>query len=235
MNGIDEAHVNPQILDALRAVGIKLVTESGAHSMAMSHAVATETGGMAMHNAVAAQRQMQMLSAASVTATCAKMLGAKAFVTPTPAPPPAPIVPVDSLINPFRTAPRVPTNDLLFPTAPPQHETSGPSIAELASLTITGLTLSPPFSPNITAYTAIPPASGIVVPAANPPAAITVSATPADPRATMTISINGGIAVAFKAGNVTPISDAQSTVVITVTGFDGTNKSYVINIQGIPG
>ncbi len=49
---------------------------SQSNSTAILHAVMADTIGMSMHNAVNAQHNSQLLSAASTTAACARILGA---------------------------------------------------------------------------------------------------------------------------------------------------------------
>lgn len=89
--------VNDQVTDAVTQSCVGVVGISSSQGMAMLDAVMAETLGMAMHNAVGSQRGMQMLSAAAVTATCARILGVVQIPPPKvvpPAPlPPAPVPP----------------------------------------------------------------------------------------------------------------------------------------------
>ena len=74
--------VNSQISDAIQSSSAYTVGQSASGSMAFIEAVMAETLSMAMHNSVSAQQQMQLVSNAAVSATCARILNA------TPPPPP---------------------------------------------------------------------------------------------------------------------------------------------------
>lgn len=80
--------VNDQILDSVVQAQLATLAQGAAQSMGMVNAVLAETLGMSMHNAVSAQRHSQLTNAASVTATCARLLNS--FSPPTPPAPPAP-------------------------------------------------------------------------------------------------------------------------------------------------
>lgn len=68
-----------------------------AQSFGLLDAVMSETLGMAMHNAVRAQSNMQMVNAAAVVASCARILsavpGADTPLPPSPPPAPGPDAP----------------------------------------------------------------------------------------------------------------------------------------------
>ncbi len=81
--------VNSQITDALTQMNSVLVGNSSPQSLAIMNAVMADTMGMAMHNAVSAQHNAQMIGGASATSACARMLG-------TMSPPPAPDKPTPS-------------------------------------------------------------------------------------------------------------------------------------------
>ncbi len=70
----DAGTVNDQITDAVTQGIAAVLGHAPAESSAMLDAVMAETLGMSMHNAVTAQHNMQMVSAASVTATCARII-----------------------------------------------------------------------------------------------------------------------------------------------------------------
>jgi len=218
--GIDEEHVNPQIVDALRQVTLKVIAESGAQSLAMMHAVATETSGMSMHNAVAAQRQMQMLSAASVTATCAKMLSSQSIPlakTPPTPPPPEPVKPLPvNINNPFQAPPRVPTTEMFFPTPVPIPP--APVSSLLATLTLTNATLVPSFSPDQTSYQAVPQTG-----------AITISASPVEPTAAIMLQIDQASPAAILPGVPTTLPATAKTLYITAGGGNAYIITFVPN------
>ncbi len=71
---IDESSVNSQITDAITQSGAIAVGNAAAQSQAILNATMAETLGMTMHNAVTAQQNSQMISAASATSTCARLL-----------------------------------------------------------------------------------------------------------------------------------------------------------------
>lgn len=103
--------VNDQIIDVVHESRRSTVNLSDRQSIAFIDTVAAETMGMSLHNAVAAQRQAQILNAAAVATTCARLLSVAGGK---PAPPtPSPVPPI--LTNPF---------------APPGR----PSLRELISL-----------------------------------------------------------------------------------------------------
>lgn len=85
--------VNSQITDAVSQTQAAVIGVGAAQSMGILDSVMAETLGMAMHNAVSNQRNMQMVSSAATTATCARIL--KAFGSP-PAPAPSPPSPPPS-------------------------------------------------------------------------------------------------------------------------------------------
>ncbi|MEM7244841.1 MAG: RebB family R body protein [Acidobacteriota bacterium] len=84
--------VNDQITDSVILAQVLSSGTAAAQSMGMLDAVMAETLGMAMHNAVNAQQNMQMVSSAAVTATCSHMLRGQPVIEVTP---PMPIVPPD--------------------------------------------------------------------------------------------------------------------------------------------
>lgn len=61
--------------------------QTAAHTFSLLEAVMAETLGMALHNAVRTQSQMQMVNGAAVVASCARMLR---VAPPAPPDPPAP-------------------------------------------------------------------------------------------------------------------------------------------------
>ncbi len=202
-NGIYDDGVNRQILDAIRQAALRLVNESGANSLAMIHAVGTETTGMLMHNAVGAQRQMQTLGAAAVTATCAKLLGLgyPSSPPPPPSPAPAPLKPGD-LVNPFQPGPRQLPPALSLPAASP----SIPNL-DLQEIVLSAGTLNPVFSPAITQYTCSVPAD---------PNGVTVTPTVADPAATILVGIEPALKIVASGQASDPLKVSIGTVVKVV-------------------
>lgn len=85
--------VNAQITDAVSQTNATVIGTAAAQSFGILDAVMSETIGMAMHNAVGNQRNMQMVSSAAVSATCARILNSYAPPPPKPAPPPTPPAP----------------------------------------------------------------------------------------------------------------------------------------------
>jgi hypothetical protein len=84
-----ESAVNSQVIDTVAAV-LTLSTGGGpAASFAMLDVVATETIGMAMHNALARQQAGAMIASAAAAAICATM-GAVPPPAPAASPPPPP-------------------------------------------------------------------------------------------------------------------------------------------------
>src|SRR3990167_6226169 len=79
----------------------------------MLDTVMVETLGMAMYNAVNRQQNAGMVSSASVTAACARMLNAYPPYTPPPVPP-APTPPV---VNPLPGPTPAPSNEVVVQTA----------------------------------------------------------------------------------------------------------------------
>ena len=67
--------VNDQITDSVTTTIINTVGNAPADSFAMLDTVMSETIGMLMHGAVSSQHNAQMIGNASVTATCARILG----------------------------------------------------------------------------------------------------------------------------------------------------------------
>ncbi|MBI4662260.1 MAG: RebB family R body protein [Verrucomicrobia bacterium] len=220
--------VNHQILDAIRQAALKLVNDSGAQSLAMIHAVATETTGMLMHNAVGAQRQMQMLGAAAVTATCAKLLGLRyASPTPPPSPPPPPPLKPEELINPFQSGTRLPTIPLMFPTPLPSGTPSQPS-ADLQGLSIVPeIGLSPSFSASVTDYSAAVP---------NSTATITLTPIAAESSSAIQVGVNGGPFADVNSGSATsplPLNASPSPNIIKLvvtTSDQRATKTYTLAI-----
>lgn len=88
----DNSTVNSQIVDAVSSIVTLTTGQSPSQALAMLDAVLLETLGMAMHNAVNRQQSASMVSAAALTAACAKML-AVPFPAPPAPPPPAPTPP----------------------------------------------------------------------------------------------------------------------------------------------
>jgi len=76
-----EGTVNSQITDAVTQTVATVLGNSSAETKSMLDALMAETVGMAMYNAVTNQHNAQMVSNASMTAACARMLK-----TPFPAP-----------------------------------------------------------------------------------------------------------------------------------------------------
>ncbi|MCE4554587.1 RebB family R body protein [Roseateles cellulosilyticus] len=74
MTTTDEGTVNSQILDAAVSTVALTTGQAASQALAMLDVVLLETLGMAMHNAVHRQQSAGMVSAAAVTAACAKML-----------------------------------------------------------------------------------------------------------------------------------------------------------------
>ena len=90
--------VNDLVVDAVDRSQQETVGASAESTLAMLESVAAETIGLALHNAVTTQHNMQMVSNAAVTAACARMVNTTTapvinvtpkVPTPTPAPPPA--------------------------------------------------------------------------------------------------------------------------------------------------
>lgn len=81
--------VNDQVVDEVNQTTLSAVGNAPAESMALLDMVMAETLGMSMHNAVTAQRNAQMLTAAAVTSTCARLIaGTNTLpITPVPGPP----------------------------------------------------------------------------------------------------------------------------------------------------
>jgi len=77
-----EGTVNSQITDSVTQTIAAVLGNSSAETKSMLDALMAETVGMAMYNAVTNQHNAQMVSNASMTAACARMLK-----TPFPAPP----------------------------------------------------------------------------------------------------------------------------------------------------
>lgn len=89
----DDATVNSQVMDSVSSIVSLSTAQSPAQSQGMLDAVFLETLGMAMYNAVNRQQNAGMVSAAAVTAACAKMLATPFRILPPPPPtPPAPEV-----------------------------------------------------------------------------------------------------------------------------------------------
>lgn len=84
----DDSTVNSQITDSINQVNTSTLGHSPAQSMGIIDAVMAETLGMAMHNAVSAQQNSQMVGAAAVTSACAKMLAVPVAKPPKPVTPP---------------------------------------------------------------------------------------------------------------------------------------------------
>ncbi|WP_163931647.1 RebB family R body protein [Paraferrimonas sp. SM1919] len=81
---------NDVITDAVTQNMTLLTGTAAPQGMAMIDVVSAETLGMAMHNAISAQQNAQLTTNASITTTCAKMLGIQ---PPVPEPTPKAEVP----------------------------------------------------------------------------------------------------------------------------------------------
>jgi len=81
---------NDYILSSVTDVQQLLKGNTDSQSIAMLNNVMAETIGMAMHNAVTAQHNAQMLNSATTTSTCARILSVMGAKPPAPASPPAP-------------------------------------------------------------------------------------------------------------------------------------------------
>ncbi|CAN2040117.1 hypothetical protein GMMP15_1550008 [Candidatus Magnetomoraceae bacterium gMMP-15] len=66
--------INTQITDSIKASLTTLIGGAPSQPMAIMNSVMVETLGMAMHNAVNTQHNAQMVSSASTTAVCTKLL-----------------------------------------------------------------------------------------------------------------------------------------------------------------
>ncbi len=87
----EDSTVNSQIVDSVSSVVTLSTGQAASQALGMLDAVLLETLGMAMYNAVNRQQSAGMISAAAVTAACAKMLAAPFPIAPpslTPGPPP---------------------------------------------------------------------------------------------------------------------------------------------------
>ncbi|WP_162254162.1 cadherin-like beta sandwich domain-containing protein [Ensifer sp. Root142] len=92
--------------------------------------------------------------------------------------------------------------------------------ATLASLSLTGTSLSPTFAPGTTSYTASVP---------NTTASLTVTPTVNDAGATITV--NGVAVVSGTASGLIPLSVGSNTLTTVVTAEDGTaSKTYTVNV-----
>ena len=87
---ITDNTVNSQLVDSVSTLAALTTGQAAAQAFGMLDVVMLETLGTAMHNAVNRQQGAGMVSAAAVTATCAKMINAP---FPVPPPPPAPTPP----------------------------------------------------------------------------------------------------------------------------------------------
>ncbi len=99
---IDESTVNSQITDSVTQADTLLMGNSASQSMSLINLVTAETLGMSMHNAVNTQQNSQMSAAASVTASCAKILSTSPPVTvkePEKPDVPPPFMPLDASSN----------------------------------------------------------------------------------------------------------------------------------------
>ncbi|MDG5974498.1 hypothetical protein H010_04497 [Hydrogenophaga taeniospiralis CCUG 15921] len=109
----NDGTVNDQVVDSVNSVTTLISGQSPAHAFAMLDTVMVETLGMAMYNAVNRQQNAGMVSSASVTAACARMLNAYPPYTPPPVPP-APTPPV---VNPLPGPTPSPSNEVVVQTA----------------------------------------------------------------------------------------------------------------------
>lgn len=89
---MSNSKLNDQVVDSVTAVDLLLAGMAPASAAGMLDAVSAESIGVAMHGAVSRQHQSHILSAASVTSACARMLQAfpPTFVVTPPAPEPVP-------------------------------------------------------------------------------------------------------------------------------------------------
>jgi hypothetical protein len=74
--------VNSQIIDSINSTTAHTVGHSSAESQGLLDTLMAETIGMAMYNAVTSQHNAQMVSTASVTAACARMLKIPSMISP---------------------------------------------------------------------------------------------------------------------------------------------------------
>ena len=86
---VQEDSVNSQITDSVTQANTINIGNGPASTQAMVDAASAETIGIAMHNAVTAQQNMQMLTSASITSACAKMISMAGISLP-PSPPSQP-------------------------------------------------------------------------------------------------------------------------------------------------
>ncbi|TGY34173.1 RebB family R body protein [Stenotrophomonas maltophilia] len=85
----DPGTMNSQIVDTVNGIVTLAAGQAPGQAHAMLDIVLLETLGNAMHNAVNRQQSASMISAAAITAACAKMISAP-FPVPPPPPPPVP-------------------------------------------------------------------------------------------------------------------------------------------------
>lgn len=86
-----QSAVNSQVVDTVAAILTLSTGNAPAASFAMLDLVATETIGMAMHNALARQQAGAMVASAAAAAICARIGAGQppfAIAEPTPGPPP---------------------------------------------------------------------------------------------------------------------------------------------------
>lgn len=93
---INDNTVNTQMVDSVSTLATLTTGQAASQAFGMLDVVMLETLGTAMHNAVNRQQGGGMVSAAAVTATCAKMINAP-FPAPPPPPPPTPPTPPNVL------------------------------------------------------------------------------------------------------------------------------------------
>ena len=91
----DDNTVNSQVVDSVASVVTLATGHAASQALGMLDAVLLESLGMSMYNAVNRQQSAGMISAAALTATCAKMLSTPLATGTPPAPPPPPGAPPD--------------------------------------------------------------------------------------------------------------------------------------------
>lgn len=68
------ASVNDQITDAISTANVVAIAAAPAEAMAMTYAAMADSIGLAMQNATATQRNMQVVANSSVAVCCALMV-----------------------------------------------------------------------------------------------------------------------------------------------------------------
>ena len=91
--------LNDQVVESVTAVDTLLAGMAPASSAGMLDAVSAESFGVAMHSAVSRQQQSHILSSASVTSACARMLQAFPPVPVNITPGEAPVPPLKGTVE----------------------------------------------------------------------------------------------------------------------------------------